>query len=169
MIYDSWKRDSQFAKYLEMIPLLQVVNLNGKSLDIGIGTALFEEFLKSNGTDLDVVGIDPDPMMLNEARKRGYNVVQGIAEKLPFENESFDFVICLDAMHAVKDQPKAMDEIRRVLKPGGHMLISLFCNTFTQSAVVSELDGLVTNFELCEKKTVGRKEGELSAVALCRK
>lgn len=166
LIYDSWKRDCQLAKYRGMLPMLG--GIGGKVLDVGIGTALFEEFLAQNGVKIDVVGIDPDPKMLEKAMARGYTAVQGIAECLPFENESFDWAICIDTLHNA-DGAKALAEMRRVLKPGGHILISLFCNTFNSGKAMAELEALVSGLALLDKRVVGNANDELSAAALCRK
>ncbi len=168
LIYDSWKKEVQFKKYEGMLPMLEGVNLRGKVLDVGIGTALFEEFLKGKGIALDVIGIDPDLTMLNEAKKRGYNVSMGTAEKLPFEDSSFDFVVCLDAIHATQER-KALSEMTRVLRPGGHLLLSRFCNVFNKNQMMDDLLELVTDLEMTNKAIVGRSDDELSAVVVCRK
>lgn len=53
------------------------------------------------------------------------NVITGVyAEQLPFETNSFDYVIAKDSLHHFKDPVKALLEINRVLKPGGSLLVS---------------------------------------------
>ncbi len=167
-IYDSWKRDSQFAKYKGMLSMLAGVPV-GKVLDVGIGTALFEEFLCSKGIAFDAVGIEPNPVMAEKARRKGYTVVIAFAESLPFEDSTFDFVLCTDVLHLSKDPAKAVAEMHRVLKPGGHMLISMFCNTFTKGEAMAGLERLVSGWDVVQKGIVGRPDAELSAVVLCRK
>ncbi|MFC2175077.1 class I SAM-dependent methyltransferase [archaeon] len=168
LIYDSWKMECQFRKYDGMLPMLEGVNLRGKVLDVGIGTALFEEFLRGKGVILDVVGIDEDPTMLKTAIKKGYNTIHCTAEKLPFEDDSFDFVVCLDTLHATQAR-RAVSEMRRVLKPRGHVLISKFCNVFNKAQALEELIELSYGLDVISQKIVGRSDDELSAVILCRK
>ena len=167
-IYDSWKRDSQFAKYEGMLSLIGGIPL-GKMVDVGIGTALFEEFLRDKGIVFDAVGIEPDSKMASKATAKGYTAMNGVAEKLPFTDNSFDFAVCLDVLHLSPNPPAAVGEMRRVLKPGGHTLISMFCNTFTKDKVASDLEKLVSDWDVVAKKIVGRPDAELSAAILCRK
>ncbi|MCK4326957.1 MAG: class I SAM-dependent methyltransferase [Candidatus Diapherotrites archaeon] len=168
LIYDSWKMECQFRKYDGMLPMLEVVNLKGKVLDVGIGSALFEEYLRGKGIILDVVGIDEDPIMLKTAAKKGYNAVAGSAERLPFEDNEFDFVVCLDTLHATEAR-RAINEMKRVLKPRGHILLSKFCNVFNKAQAMEELEELAYGMQLISKKVVGRSDDELSAALLCRK
>ena len=92
----------------------------------------------------------------------------GVAEKLPFGDETFDFVVCSDVLHLTKKQ-EAIAEMRRVLKPGGHMLITMFCNTFTKDKAMAELEGLVGGWNMLDKRVVGNPNAELSAAILCGK
>jgi SAM-dependent methyltransferase len=46
-------------------------------------------------------------------------------EFLPFPDESFDLVMCIEGFHYVRDPPEGVAEIRRVLRPGGHAVISV--------------------------------------------
>jgi len=168
LIYDSWKKDTQFKKYDGIMPMLEGVDLRGKVLDVGIGTGLFEEYLRARGIKLDVTGIDPDPIMLEKALARGYRAVTGAAESLPFGDSAFDFVLCLDTIH-VTDATKAVAEMKRVLKPGGAMLVAAFCNTFTKQSTMSDLESLLAGMEVVSKGFVGRSDDEMSAVLVCRK
>jgi SAM-dependent methyltransferase len=67
------------------------------------------------------------------------------AERLPFENSSFDAVTCIDAINHLPDRPRVLAEWRRVLKPGGHLL-------FTDPIV---LTGAVTNQEIATRASIG--------------
>lgn len=88
---------------------------NKKVLDIGCGTAFYSKFFKH------YAGIDNSKEMLNKANA---NVILGNAEKLPFENKSFDVVISISAIHNFKDYKKAIDEMFRVAKES--VIVSLF-------------------------------------------
>lgn len=91
-------------------------------LDIGCGTGLASGPLVDN--DFSVVGVDPSEKMLAHAKRRYPDAqwVVGTAEKLPFDDASFDAAISAQIMHRV-DRAAAMAEIVRVLKPNGLVAI----------------------------------------------
>jgi ubiquinone/menaquinone biosynthesis C-methylase UbiE len=96
---------------------------HGRVLEVGAGTGASFPYYPP---DAQVVATEPDPHMLERARKRaaglgGANIElrQASAEQLPFDDASFDHVITSLVLCTVRDQPKALAEARRVLKPGG--------------------------------------------------
>jgi len=93
-------------------------NLTGSSvLDLGSGTgASYKQLLKYETT-----AIDPDKKMLE--LNAFENKVLGYAESLPFEDNSFDNVFCSFVWRNVSDTNKAIDEVYRVLKPGGRFVL----------------------------------------------
>jgi len=96
--------------------LLDPITPGGKFLDIGCGNGNMMEELIRRGCDMS--GIDFDPHEVQTCRDRGLNVVQGRAEALPFESQSFDGIICSVVIPLV-DERRAVAEWARVLKPGG--------------------------------------------------
>lgn len=95
-------------------------------LDVGCGTGLIAENAeKLGGPQSFVVGLDPSLGMLHEAARRGRvrRPVNGVAEQLPFHDESFDFLCMSYALRHVADLLLTFREYRRVLKPGGTILI----------------------------------------------
>ena len=95
-----------------------VNNLTGNSvLDLGSGTgAAFEHLINYRTT-----AIDPDKRMLE--LNKFENKIQGSAENLPFRDNSFDNVFCSFVWRNVSDTNKALDEIYRVLRPGGKFVL----------------------------------------------
>lgn len=83
-------------------------------LDVGCGTGLSSDF------NCNVIGIDPSPGML---KRNKHQKVLGYAENLPFDDNSFDCVVCLSAVHNFKDMEKGLKEIERVGK--GLFIISV--------------------------------------------
>jgi demethylmenaquinone methyltransferase/2-methoxy-6-polyprenyl-1,4-benzoquinol methylase len=76
------------------------------------------------GSAGSVTGIDPSTGMLHEARKGPCRrLVQGVGEQLPFLDASFDFLSMGYALRHVSDLRAAFREYRRVLKPGGIVLL----------------------------------------------
>jgi ubiquinone/menaquinone biosynthesis C-methylase UbiE len=64
--------------------------------------------------------------MLEKARARGLDVHEASATELPFEDESFDVVCSFKVLAHVPDIGKALAEIARVTRPGGHMLLEFY-------------------------------------------
>ena len=93
-------------------------NLIGTSvLDLGSGTgAAFDQLL-----NYETTAIDPDKKMLE--LNTFENKVLGSAENLPFEDNSFDNVFCSFVWRNVSDANKALEEVYRVLRPGGKFIL----------------------------------------------
>ncbi len=101
-------------------------------LDIGAGSGFSSEMLARFG--YDVVAVDPDGIALGHNRRRPHfdrsridgtvRVVQGVAERLPFEAASFDGLLGMNVMHHVPDLPAAVSELARVLRPGCRAVFS---------------------------------------------
>ena len=86
-------------------------------LDLGSGTgAAFDQLL-----NYETTAIDPDKKML--ALNTFENKVLGSAEDLPFEDNTFDNVFCSFVWRNVSDANKALEEVHRVLKPGGKFIL----------------------------------------------
>jgi demethylmenaquinone methyltransferase/2-methoxy-6-polyprenyl-1,4-benzoquinol methylase len=94
-------------------------------LDVACGTGLVAvEAAKILGTADNITCLDPSAGMLAVARtKLAAKFVQGRAEALPFPDNSFDFLTMGYALRHVADLEQAFAEYRRVLKPGGKLLI----------------------------------------------
>jgi ubiquinone/menaquinone biosynthesis C-methylase UbiE len=99
---------------------------HGRTLELGAGTGL--NLYHYPDTIDDLVLTDPDPHMLTQLRNRlattkvHAKVVQAPAEQLPFPDETFDTVVSTWTLCTVDHPEQALAEIRRVLKPGGHLL-----------------------------------------------
>lgn len=97
-----------------------------KVLDAGCGTGMTAKFAKAIvGDGGCVVGVDPSSGMLDEAikRHRVHQALHGIAEQLPVKDGQFDMVTMTYALRHVTDLIATFREFRRVLRPGGKVLI----------------------------------------------
>jgi len=95
--------------------------------DIGAGTGFITEGLIRKG--LQVIVVDQSEKMLAEIKKkfshvRGIDYRVGKAEKLPIPNETVDYVFANMYLHHVESPPKAIEEMVRILKPGGKLVIT---------------------------------------------
>lgn len=99
----------------------------GRVLELGSGTGLNLELYPHEGLD-SLVLTEPDPHMAKQLRTRAKELCPGAellevgAEKLPFDDDSFDTVVVTLVLCTVPDQPAALKEISRVLDPAGQLL-----------------------------------------------
>ncbi|MGE0448071.1 MAG: class I SAM-dependent methyltransferase [Vicinamibacterales bacterium] len=95
-------------------------------LDVGTGTGLLaHQIARITGTPHRVTGLDPSGSMLSVCRRDGIvtSLVQGVGERLPFADASFDFITMGYALRHVADLDRAFGEYLRVLKPAGRVLL----------------------------------------------
>jgi ubiquinone/menaquinone biosynthesis C-methylase UbiE len=101
----------------------------GRTLEIGAGTGVNLPHYTPSVTELVIS--EPSPHMLARLRRTvageppaagHWEVVQAGAEDLPFEDGSFDTVACTFVLCSVDDPRRALEEIARVLRPGGRYL-----------------------------------------------
>lgn len=96
-------------------------------LDIGCGWGLLLKELALMGKNLKLFGIDISPEMVIRAKKECKNydirIVQGSADKLPYQNNQFDIVTCILSFHHHPDSLKSLKEMYRVLKPEGKLIL----------------------------------------------
>lgn len=129
-----FRRYSQatLGKALEAIP----VGPGSSLIDVACGTGLLAEMLLNARPDLRITGIDISPQMLERAQQRvpsqpgRIEWLVGHAEHLPVATEQFDVLTCTNAFHLVQDAQAALAEFRRVLKPGGTMVLVDWCLDF---------------------------------------
>ncbi|HVB69502.1 MAG TPA: class I SAM-dependent methyltransferase [Acetobacteraceae bacterium] len=115
--YERWFFDHPTAWRAELAALRELLPAPGFALEVGVGTGRF-------ATPLGVpVGIDPAGAMLVEARARGILCVRGLAEALPFRPGVFDHVLIVTTICFVDDPRAMLAEARRVLRPGGAVVI----------------------------------------------
>jgi ubiquinone/menaquinone biosynthesis C-methylase UbiE len=104
---------------------LVVPEARGTVLEVGVGTGLNFGLYR----DVDaLVGVDPDPYMLERARARAATLPfptelhQTGAERLPFADAHFDTAVVTFTLCTIPDPAAALAEVRRVLKPSGRLL-----------------------------------------------
>ena len=97
-----------------------------KLLDVGCGTGyLFELLLHQRKAEYH--GLDLSPEMLKVAAEKFgdcVTLVEGSADRMPYADDSFDVVTCVQSFHHYPAPDKAMGEAFRVLKPGGLYILS---------------------------------------------
>lgn len=115
--YEAWFERHEAAYVSELLALRYFVPLKGDGLEIGVGSGRFAAPLGIGS------GLDPSSAMLARAHERGVNVYQGVAERLPFADQCFDHALVMMTLCFVDSPPAMLAEARRVLKPGGVLVI----------------------------------------------
>jgi len=115
--YDSWFDRHDAAYYSELLAVRALLPWDGRGLEVGVGTGRFAAPLGVQW------GIDPSPVMRSYAARRGISTRPGTAEDLPFEDDSFDTVLAVTTICFVDDARRMFAEARRVLRPGGQLVI----------------------------------------------
>ncbi len=102
-------------------------------LDVACGTGIIARNMASYvGPQGKVVGLDSSPEMLATARSlsspSGTTIqwIEGYAQHLPFATATFDIAVCQGGLQFISDQQAALQEMYRVLKPGGRMVLMIF-------------------------------------------
>ncbi len=97
-------------------------------LDVGCGTGVLAEQLLARQSDIRIVGVDVSERMLERARARlagsRAELVQARAADLPFADSTFDVVVSASAFHFFPDASASCNEMRRVLKDDGRLLMT---------------------------------------------
>jgi len=119
-------------------------------LEVGVGTGLS---LPDYHPDNTIVGIDASEEMLRLAHervaKKGLKNIESLvemdAQKMTFEDASFDVVVAMYVMTVVEDPKAVMDELKRVCKPGGDIYI---VNHFSaeKAGVRLKFERMIANF-----------------------
>ena len=123
--------DATFGKFVEAgvkQATARANQLDGRLLEVGVGTGLALPHYKRS---LKVTGVDLSPDMLKRARQRVAKararhveaLIEMDATKLAFADASFDVAVAMFVMTVVPEPVKVMEELARVTKPGGTVLI----------------------------------------------
>ncbi|WP_029407936.1 class I SAM-dependent methyltransferase [Thiomicrorhabdus sp. Milos-T2] len=115
--YDAWF-DENPALYQAEIDALKRLLPSGKGIEIGAGSGRFT-------LPLDIrTGLEPADAMREIAINRGLNMVKGVAETLPFEDNEFDFAVFVTSTCFLDQPERAYQEAARVISDQGAIVIA---------------------------------------------
>lgn len=95
--------------------------ISGNLIDIGGGTGRVATSMVGKVNKLVIVDVSFDMVM--QARKKGFSLTCGKGEFLPFQEETFERAMIVDALHHCNDQKGVIRDVWRILKPGGLLVI----------------------------------------------
>jgi SAM-dependent methyltransferase len=116
--YEQWFDENNFVFLSELEAIRIALPSKGSGVEIGVGSGIFASPLGINE------GCDPSDNMRAKAIERGINAIRGIAENLPYKNESFDYALMVTTICFVDDPNQALDEIYRILRPHGELIMA---------------------------------------------
>ncbi|WP_149359535.1 methyltransferase domain-containing protein [Lolliginicoccus suaedae] len=126
-IYDRFFVPALFGAWPSQVLDAADVKMGDRVADVGCGTGIVAvEAARRVGPSGTVTGIDPNAGMLAVARAKDPSIhwIAALAEELPLEDGSVDALTCQFAMMFFTDQPRALTEFARVLRPGGRAAIA---------------------------------------------
>jgi SAM-dependent methyltransferase len=114
--YEAWFERNEFAYQSELRAVRRQLPGEG-GIEVGVGSGRFAAPLGVG------FGVDPSVEMLKVAKRRGIDVVSGVAEAVPFSSSLFNFVLMVTTICFLDDVETALKEAFRILKPGGSLIV----------------------------------------------
>ncbi len=134
---------------------LSDVNKNSFVLDIGGGTGLIAEYFVHKVKKIIV--LDPSIKMMDKIKSKEIEKIKGVAQKIPFKNETFDLVYCVDAFHHFTNEfqksehekviDKSIKEMLRVLKKKGSLILIEFDPDSLKGKLIIFFENKIRNFQ----------------------
>lgn len=115
--YDEWFDKNKFIYESELQAVKELLPSSKNGVEIGVGSGRFAAPFAIK------LGLDPSKELGKIAQKRGIEVIEGVAESLPFPDSQFDFVLMVTTICFLDNIETAFNEIYRVLKPNGSIII----------------------------------------------
>jgi ubiquinone/menaquinone biosynthesis C-methylase UbiE len=158
---DQWVKETRFGKWflstqiwykyvltqagVDLTRMLQGRGQGGRILDAGCGEGLAFDLLERYFKPTAIVGIDIDKAQISKAEKVAATMttptqaLHGNACTEHFASDSFDVIFSHQLLHHTSQQQEVLAEFRRILKPGGLLLVGESCVTFIKSLPVQLL------------------------------
>ncbi len=155
--YDTRWRSYVEASVRETLRRAQVMP-GERVLDVGCGTGVLLEELSSRAPRASLAGVDLSEEMLEVARRRLGAAIElrlAPAEVLPFADATLDVVVSTNVFHYIRHPRSALCEMHRVLKRGGRVLITDWCDDYLACRVC---DVFLRAFHRAHVRTYGSEE-----------
>ena len=136
--------DEKWSFYVDSTTRATIARLDilptDRILDVGCGTGELLSRLAAKFPAARLSGLDPVPAMLNIARGKlssNVDLREGWANSLPWSDDSFDVVVSCNMFHYITHPVDAIHEMGRVLRPGGQLVITDWCDDYFACRVCS--------------------------------
>ena len=146
-MYERLSRRGPEHRFMEPLRKEVIGQIHGVVLEVGAGTGLNFPIYSPERVER-VEAVEPDSAMLRYARERvksarvPVTLTQAPTESLPFDDETFDSAVATLVFCSVTDPMKGFSEVRRVLKPGGILL--LIEHVRAQGAFAQQIQNMIT-------------------------
>ena len=114
--YENWFEKNRYVYQSEINAIRVILPDFNNGIEIGVGSGRFAKPLNIK------LGIEPTYEMRKIAQSRGIEVVDSVAENLPFKDCSFDLVLMVTTLCFLDNARKVFNEIYRILKSGGYFI-----------------------------------------------
>ncbi len=156
---------SWFAPWADDLVKRAELRSGSRVLDLACGTGIVVRAAAPViGESGELVASDLNEDMITEGRTHS---IEGApvqwrvadAEALPFESSAFDTVLCQQGLQFVPDKAAAVSEMRRVLRPGGSAVVSVWCSVDVNPYVAAMAEGLTTHLSTEAGQTMTAPSG----------
>ncbi|MBX2958858.1 MAG: class I SAM-dependent methyltransferase [Flavobacteriales bacterium] len=131
-----------------------ILNKETIVLDLGCGSGRWTKFISKKVKIVEA--IDPSDAIISAANlnknEENVRITQASVSNIPFEDESFDFVICLGVLHHIPNTSQALIDVVKKIKTGGSILLYLYYNLDNRGMLYKYLFKISTVFRLMISK-----------------
>ncbi len=99
--------------------MLKIVKPKGKVLDAGCGIGRLGEYIEG------MIGVDCNEEHLNQVKNKYKKVIKSDLSKLPFKDNEFDTIYCMEVLEYTKNSEQIFYELERITKRGGRIIIAV--------------------------------------------
>ena len=117
-------------------------DLGDRMLDVACGTGSFLQAVTGSHPKVKLAGVDISPEMLAVAQQRlpaGVELQVASADALPFRDDSFEILVTTNAFHFFRVPKDVLNEMRRVLRPGGTLVVTDWCDDYLACGICDRL------------------------------
>ena len=160
--YDSLLGPALFNQWVTKVTDAANIQPGQRVLDVACGTGLLSREISSRATaSVYVAGLDPSPGMLAVAKELAPAIDwnEGVAESLPFPDDSFDTVVSQFGLMFFTDRHQAVREMIRILKPGGRIVVAVWDSLANITAYA--------DFAALVNRLAGKQAADLISTPFC--
>lgn len=132
----------------------KVLNKNSVVLDLGCGSGRWTKYISKKVAIVEAV--DPSDAVFSALNltkdEENVRVTQASVSNIPFDDNTFDFIVCLGVLHHIPDTQKALIDLSKKLKPNGNILLYLYYKLDNRGVIYK----LIFNFSSLLRKGISK-------------